>query len=162
MAQAYHCRRKGTCKGLESADWVKSESAELASRRRETMYVLALQFRNSPDSKGCRHFSTTWRTCGILRVMFSTSTKRPHVLCSKVVLRLRSGQRTLFPFYVGATRFSIPVIGRNQYTKAVTKLKPTLFFCVPTAYRPSRWRIRRRTVKSVRQCVAQAKLPKTL
>ncbi len=155
---------------INFADWIKSESAELApvdtSRDDACFWLYSSGTTGFP--KGAVHLQHDMAYCAenYARAVLDIHEKDRTFSVAKLFFAYGLGNALYFPFYVGATTILFP--GRPEpkaIYQVVTKHKPTLFFCVPTAYAgllavedASAY-----DLKSVRLCVSAGEaLPKAL
>lgn len=158
---------KGT---INFADWIKNESTELApadtSRDDACFWLYSSGTTGFP--KGAVHLQHDMAYCAenYARAVLGINEKDRTFSVAKLFFAYGLGNALYFPFYVGATTILFP--GRPEpkaIYEVVTKHKPTLFFCVPTAYAgllaigdTSAY-----DLKSVRLCVSAGEaLPKAL
>jgi benzoate-CoA ligase family protein len=124
---------------INFADWIEEESAELApadtSRDDACFWLYSSGTTGFP--KGAVHLQHDMVYCaenyarGVLEI---SETDRTFSV-AKLFFAYGLGNALYFPFYVGATTILYP--GRPEpkpIYEVATKHKPTLFFCVPTAY----------------------------
>ncbi len=155
---------------IHFSDWIKNESAELApadvSKDDACFWLYSSGTTGFP--KGAVHLQHDMAYCaenyarGVLNI---NETDRTFSV-AKLFFAYGLGNALYFPFYVGATTILYP--GRPEpkaIYEVVTTFKPTLFFCVPTAYAGLLALEDTSTYKlgSVRQCVSAGEaLPKAL
>jgi benzoate-CoA ligase family protein len=124
---------------LNYADWVKNESADLApadtSRDDACFWLYSSGTTGFP--KGAVHLQHDMVYCAenYARSVLDINAKDRTFSVAKLFFAYGLGNGLCFPFYVGGTTILFP--GRPE-PKAIyevaTQYKPTLFFCVPTAY----------------------------
>ncbi len=124
---------------LNFADWIKNESAELApadtSRDDACFWLYSSGTTGFP--KGAVHLQHDMVYCAenYARGVLNIDEKDRTFSVAKLFFAYGLGNALYFPFYVGATTILYP--GRPEpkpIYEVATKYKPTLFFCVPTAY----------------------------
>ena len=124
---------------LNYADWVKHESAELApadtSRDDACFWLYSSGTTGFP--KGAVHLQHDMVYCAenYARGVLDINAKDRTFSVAKLFFAYGLGNGLYFPFYVGGTTVLFP--GRPEpkpIYEVATKFKPTLFFCVPTAY----------------------------
>ncbi len=124
---------------INFADWIKSESTELApadtSRDDACFWLYSSGTTGFP--KGAVHLQHDMVYCAenYARSVLGIDEKDRTFSVAKLFFAYGLGNALYFPFYVGATTILYP--GRPEpkpIYEIATKFKPTLFFCVPTAY----------------------------
>ncbi len=124
---------------INFADWIKNESAELApaDTARDDVCFWLYSSGTTGFPKGAVHLQHDMVYCaenyarGVLNIQENDRT----FSVAKLFFAYGMGNALYFPFYVGATTILYP--GRPEpkpIYEVATKFKPTLFFCVPTAY----------------------------
>jgi benzoate-CoA ligase family protein len=124
---------------INFADWIKNESAELvpADTARDDVCFWLYSSGTTGFPKGAVHLQHDMAYCaenyarGVLNIQEDDRT----FSVAKLFFAYGMGNALYFPFYVGATTILYP--GRPEpkpIYEVATKFKPTLFFCVPTAY----------------------------
>ena len=124
---------------LNFADWIKNESPELvpADTLRDDACFWLYSSGTTGFPKGAVHLQHDMIYCaenyakGVLGINENDRT----FSVAKLFFAYGLGNGLYFPFYVGGTTVLFP--GRPEpkpIYEVVTKYKPTLFFCVPTAY----------------------------
>lgn len=155
---------------INFTDWIKNESPELApadtSKDDACFWLYSSGTTGFP--KGAVHLQHDLAYCaenyakGVLNIAENDRT----FSVAKLFFAYGLGNGLYFPFYVGAPTILFP--GRPEpkaIMEVATKFKPTLFFCVPTAYAAllALEDTSAYDLKSVRLCVSAGEaLPKTL
>ena len=155
---------------INFADWIKNESPDLtpADTSRDDACFWLYSSGTTGFPKGAVHLQHDMIYCAenYAKGVLNITEKDRTFSVAKLFFAYGLGNGLYFPFYVGATTVLYP--GRPEpkaIYDVVTKSKPTLFFCVPTAYAgllaledTSAY-----SFSSVRQCVSAGEaLPKAL
>lgn len=124
---------------LNFAEWVKNESSELSpvdtSRDDACFWLYSSGTTGFP--KGAVHLQHDMVYCAenYARSILDIGENDRTFSVAKLFFAYGMGNGLYFPFYVGGTTVLYP--GRPEpkpIYEVLTKYKPTLFFCVPTAY----------------------------
>ncbi|HEX9074636.1 MAG TPA: benzoate-CoA ligase family protein [Anaerolineae bacterium] len=124
---------------IHFGDWIKGESAELApadtSRDDACFWLYSSGTTGFP--KGAVHLQHDMVYCAenYARSVLDINENDRTFSVAKLFFAYGLGNGLYFPFYVGGTAVLYP--GRPEpkpIYETLTKYKPTLFFCVPTAY----------------------------
>jgi benzoate-CoA ligase len=124
---------------INFADWIKNESDQLtpADTSRDDACFWLYSSGTTGFPKGAVHLQHDMSYCaenyarGVLNINENDRT----FSVAKLFFAYGLGNGLYFPFYVGGTAILYP--GRPEpkpIYEVATKFKPTLFFCVPTAY----------------------------
>lgn len=155
---------------IHFGDWIKEESTELtpADTSRDDACFWLYSSGTTGFPKGAVHLQHDMVYCAenYARSVLDINENDRTFSVAKLFFAYGLGNGLYFPFYVGGTAILYP--GRPEpkpIYDIVTKFKPTLFFCVPTAYAgllavedTSAYNLR-----SVRLCVSAGEaLPKAL
>ncbi len=152
------------------ADWIKNESVELvpADTSKDDACFWLYSSGTTGFPKGAVHLQHDMAYCAenyARNVLNITENDRTFSV-AKLFFAYGLGNALYFPFYVGAPTILYP--GRPEpkaIYKVLTETKPTLFFCVPTAYAAllATEDTAAYDLKSVRLCVSAGEaLPKVL
>jgi benzoate-CoA ligase family protein len=124
---------------LNFAEWTKHESPELtpADTLRDDACFWLYSSGTTGFPKGAVHLQHDMVYCAenYARGVLDIAEKDRTFSVAKLFFAYGLGNGLYFPFYVGATTILYP--GRPEpklIYQVATKYKPTLFFCVPTAY----------------------------
>ncbi|MBI4788106.1 MAG: benzoate-CoA ligase family protein [Chloroflexi bacterium] len=124
---------------IQFAEWIKNESPELApaDTARDDACFWLYSSGTTGFPKGAVHLQHDMIYCAenYARSVLGINENDRTFSVAKLFFAYGLGNGLYFPFYVGATTVLYP--GRPEpkpIYEVVTKYKPTLFFCVPTAY----------------------------
>ncbi len=124
---------------INFADWIKNESTELtpADTSRDDACFWLYSSGTTGFPKGAVHLQHDMVYCAenYARSVLDINESDRTFSVAKLFFAYGLGNALYFPFYVGATTILYP--GRPEprpIYEVATKFKPTLFFCVPTAY----------------------------
>ncbi|MGE5265431.1 MAG: benzoate-CoA ligase family protein [Acidobacteriota bacterium] len=124
---------------IHFGDWIKGESAELtpADTSRDDACFWLYSSGTTGFPKGAVHLQHDMVYCAenYARSVLDINENDRTFSVAKLFFAYGLGNGLYFPFYVGGTAILHP--GRPEpkpIYDIVTKFKPTLFFCVPTAY----------------------------
>ena len=124
---------------IHFGDWIKGESAELtpADTSRDDACFWLYSSGTTGFPKGAVHLQHDMVYCAenYARSVLDINENDRTFSVAKLFFAYGLGNGLYFPFYVGGTTILYP--GRPEpkpIYETLTKYKPTLFFCVPTAY----------------------------